>query len=172
MPSVPTANDRFKARRRRYGWTAAALAIVVHVVVLLWFPPFEVHGANSRMIVWVGPWHGPASLGEDDFAGFVRLDSAALRPVLINRAQMNQRLPHVYPWVLWHHREPSSALIQVAVAGSGKVHYAKVLESSVNGGDAALLEVIRQMRFEVGELPVNARGIVAAVELTIAEPAP
>ena len=166
----PTANDRFKAQRRRYGWAAAAVAIVLHVVVLLWFPPFEVHGAGSRMVVWIGPWHEPTSLDDSEFAGFVRLDSAALRPALTNRAHVNQRLPRAYPWVLWHHKEPSSARIQVAVASSGKVRHVKLLESSENGGDEALLEVMQSMRFELSELPSNSRGIVADVELTIAEP--
>jgi hypothetical protein len=164
-----TANDRFKARVRSYGWTAAALAIIIHVVVLLWFPPIEVRGASSRMVVWIGPWHEPTSLDDSELAGFVRLDPAAPRPALANRAQVNQRLPRVYPWVLWHHKEPSSALIQVAVASSGKVRHAKLLESSENGGDEALLEVVQLMRFELSELPLNSRGILAVVELTIAE---
>lgn len=169
MPNLRTANDRFKARRGRYTWAAAALAIVIHVIVLFWFPPFEVHGSSSRMVVWVGPWHPPVAVGEHDFAGFVPLDTVGPRPILINRSQANQRIPRVYPWALWHHKEPSSALVEVAVSRSGRVRYAKLLESSENGGDAALLEVIQQMRFELSEVAGNARGIVAAVDLTIAE---
>lgn len=170
MNDLQTANDRFKARNARYSWMIAAVAaVIIHVAVLLGLPAFEVQGASSRMVVWVGPWHPPANSDEQSLTGFVPFDTATSFPELANRSYINYRLPRTYPWPLWHYKEPSSALIEVAVTRHGKVGYAKILDGSDNGGDAALLELVQHMRFELSALPANSRGILAAVEVTIAE---
>ena len=169
MAERGTANERFKARAGRHWWIAGVIAVIAHAVILLLVPPIQVQGSSSRMVVYVGPWSAPKAL-DGMPAAYVAFDST-LGPVqLRNRTAVNQRLPRMYPWLMWHHKEPSSALIEVTVARTGQVRGTTLLRHVDNGAERALLGVAQLMRFEMNDLPDSIAGFVAAVEIAVGEP--
>lgn len=161
-----TANDRFKLRVRRYKWAAAVLAVIIHVLAFMLIPPFRAEGVTLRMVVDVGGWETPSSV-QLPSADYVAFDSAMATPVLRNGADLDRRLPRLYPWLLWHHREPSSVLVQVAVAPTGEVRGLRLLESEGSTAQAALLELAGRMKLVLQE---GSGGIVANVRVSVVEP--
>lgn len=166
-----TANDRFKARSGRRIWIAGIVTLVAHALVLLFVPPIQVQGSSSRMVVHVGPWSGLRGI-ESIPAAYVAFDTTVVPPRLRNRTAVNHRLPRMYPWIMWHHKEPSSALIEVTITRSGHVRRAALVRHLDNGAETALLGAAQLMRFELADLPDGIAGIVAAVEIAVAEPDP
>lgn len=165
----PTANDRLKQRARKVKWVAGLVAVALHVLLFLLWPPFAVEGARLRMELAVGPWE-PPSLPDRLPPGHVAFDSTMTAPELANHTWLSRRLPRSYPWLLWHHREPSSALIQMTVGPSGRVERVRLLDSSDNGADRALLDLARRMVLDPRGLPPGGTGLVADVRVSVVEP--
>lgn len=121
---MTTANERFKQLATRFRWFAALFAVAVHAAVLFLMPPFTVDlsgTSGSSMVLRLSGWAGP-SVSVDVPDRYVALDTTAMpRPRLANGEFVQHRIPRVYPWLMWHHREPSTMRVQLAVAPSGRV---------------------------------------------------
>jgi hypothetical protein len=167
---IQTANERFKQHAHLWQWIAGAVAIVAHVLVFVLTPAFEVEAVSgSRMVSTLGSWQQPRIL-TSPIHGYVPVDSSIAQPVLRNPQAVNHRIPRLYPWTLWHHREPGSALLEVSVSTSGRVREIRLLEREDTPAEAALLELVRLMRFEALQLPSGAAGLVGVLEVGVVPP--
>jgi hypothetical protein len=174
MSTGLTANERYKRRFNRLCWVGTIAAAGLHVGVVLFLPPFEVtpfaeRKHASRMLIAIGSWSHPTCQAECP-RGYLKYSAAAAAPRLANASRLNYRLPRTYPWVLWDYQEPSDATVEIVIRRSGAVREARLLESSANGSDEAILELVRLMQFDMPELEAAARGMVARLEIVIAPP--
>ena len=169
-----TANERFKRRARRLTLLAAAAALALHAAILFLSPTFKLDvvaltGHGPRMIVTLREWSSPTRAVNVDTRA-VAYDTTMMQPLLVNMAELRTRLPRLYPWILWKYQEPSRAVVQVAIGRSGRVRDAVILESSANGADAALLELVRIMRFEPLRMHERPIDVVGQVEVGVVPP--
>jgi TonB family protein len=165
-----TANDRFKARTTRLRWAAVVLTMAVHAAVFFLTPAFRVAGPGPRMVVVIGEWGSPPQAAVSP--GQVAWDSAADVPVPSNLPAVNGRVPRLYPWLLWHHREPSSARVQLALTRSGRVRDVRIMDGTEVGADSALVRLVRMMRFEPPVLPEGGRSLIAQATIQVADRTP
>ncbi|MEX2609584.1 MAG: hypothetical protein WEA24_06530 [Gemmatimonadota bacterium] len=170
----PSANDRFKARGRRVWWLAAGAALALHAAVFAFTPPVEIVDAlgapvQPRMVITVGEWRAP-SCGGDCPPEYATYDTLQPPPRVANFGNVQHRLPRIYPGLMWHFREPSGARLRVAIDRRGRVEEVLLLESSANGADEALVELLRRMRFQRLDAAEGSRGLVADLELGVGQP--
>jgi len=170
----PSANDRFKARGRRVAWLAAGAALALHAAVFACTPPVEIVDAvgapvQPRMVITLGAWRAP-SCGGDCPPGYATYDTVRPPPRVANIGNVQHRLPRIYPGLMWHFREPSGARLRVAITKHGRVEEVLLLESSANGADGALVELLRRMRFQRLAGMDGSTGLVADLELGVAPP--
>jgi hypothetical protein len=163
-----TGHMELKRLAVRGRWVAIVAAVGVHIAVLFLTPEF-VTPSGWRMAVEIETWAPPVFRDAIPSTGFTPLETTGAKPVLVNWSDVNRRLPRSYPWLMWHLKEPSSAMIQVSISRTGRVREAILLESSDNGADDVLLDLARRMRFDMSPLPA-APGIVAVIELSVRIP--
>ncbi len=172
--SASLANERFKRKHRRTRWLAFGIAVLLHLALFLLMPSFgvdfaKIGASGPRMVVTVGDWAAPACVPSCD-SSVVAFDTSWSQPVLRNRDDLSLEIPRLYPPLLWRYREPSHGVFEITVNASGRVRRAVFLYGSDNGGEEALLQLVRMMRYE-GMPTVGSRDpTVATVEVEIDRP--
>lgn len=169
-----SANVRFKRRMNGFRWVAAAAAVVVHAVILVATPAFNVEFPGDgefrpRMILTAGNWSSPTPSVRVP-AGYVHFEPTSHPPRWINRGEVNHRIPRIYSPSMWEHREPTSARIQLSVTRFGNVSGVALLDGSDNGGHSALLKLVRRMKFQPIRRGERRLGFVCTVDVGIVTP--
>lgn len=160
-----TGLAKLKALGKRGRWIAIITTVAAHVALFAFMPPFQIP-TRSRMVVTLSTW-GPPAVLPDAPPGLLVIDTLTPGPRLVNQADVNHRVPRVYPWVMWHFREPSSAQVQVTVGRSGRVRDVALVDGDAGAGQHALLALARLMRFDLTDSPAAGRGLVGTVEIGV-----
>jgi len=169
---VSAANERLRRQHRIAVIVAIVIAAAVHAWLFLLSPSFGIFSdaRRTRMVVVLGEWQSPpAATASATLAGIPSLvpyDTAMPRPVLANHGIVQHRVPRIYPYHLWKHREPASALVQVVITPGGRVRDVALLSATDPGTDEAIVQLVRLMRFGAP----GPTGVVGVVEVGVTPP--
>lgn len=165
---VTDANERLRRQHRVAVIIAVVIAAGVHVWLFLFSPSFGIFAdaRHTRMVVVLGQWQSPPAAALAGAPALAPYDTTMPRPVLTNQDIVQHRVPRIYPYELWKHREPASAVVQVGITPGGRVRDVALLSPTDVGADDALVELVRLMRFES---PGRA-GLVGVVEVGVTPP--